>query len=155
MNETLRRAMFRARISEEDVASQLAVDPKTVRRWIEGRVPYPRHRWALAAILHSHEHDLWPGLVHDAETSSIPSDIVAVYPTDGQSPARSGISSSARRGTKSASSPTAACSSPRTPGCSTSSQQGQGAESLSGSRSVTPIARTSPSAERRKASMTR
>jgi phosphatidylserine/phosphatidylglycerophosphate/cardiolipin synthase-like enzyme len=72
--------MFRARLSEEDVASQLAVDPKTVRRWIEGRVPYPRHRWALAAMLYSNEHDLWPGLAPDADTASIPSEIVAVYP---------------------------------------------------------------------------
>jgi len=80
MNETLRRALFRARLSEEDVASQLAVDPKTVRRWIEGRVPYPRHRWALAAMLQSNEHDLWPDLARNAETASIPSEIVAVYP---------------------------------------------------------------------------
>jgi hypothetical protein len=80
MNETLRRAMFRARFSEEDVASQLAVDPKTVRRWIEGRVPYPRHRWALAAMLHSSEQDLWPGLTPEVGSASIPSEVVAVYP---------------------------------------------------------------------------
>jgi len=80
MNETLRRAMFRARFSEEDVASQLAVDPKTVRRWIEGRVPYPRHRWALAAMLQSNEHDLWPDLTPSIDSASIPSEIVAVYP---------------------------------------------------------------------------
>jgi len=79
MNETLRRALFRARLSEEDVASRLAVDPKTVRRWIEGRVPYPRHRWALAAMLQSNEHDLWPGLAPDSEAASVPSEIVAVY----------------------------------------------------------------------------
>lgn len=80
MNETLRRAMFRARFSEEDVASRLAVDPKTVRRWIEGRVPYPRHRWALAAMLRSNEQDLWPGLTPEAGSTSIPSEVVAVYP---------------------------------------------------------------------------
>jgi transcriptional regulator with XRE-family HTH domain len=80
MNETLRRALFRAHLSEEDIASRLAVDPKTVRRWIEGRVPYPRHRWALAAILHSKEHDLWPGLAPEADAGSIPPEIVAVHP---------------------------------------------------------------------------
>jgi len=79
MNETLRRAMFRARFSEEDVASRLAVDPKTVRRWIEGRVPYPRHRWALAAMLRSNEQDLWPGVTPEAGSASIPSEVVAVY----------------------------------------------------------------------------
>lgn len=80
MNETLRRAMFRARFSEEDVASQLAVDPKTVRRWIEGRVPYPRHRWALATMLHSNEQDLWPGATPEADSALIASEVVAVYP---------------------------------------------------------------------------
>jgi hypothetical protein len=80
MNETLRRALFHARLSEEDVASRLAVDPKTVRRWIEGRIPYPRHRWALAAVLHSSEHDLWPGRVPYPDTDSIPSEVVAIYP---------------------------------------------------------------------------
>jgi hypothetical protein len=80
MNEILRRTMFRARLSEDDIASQLAVDPKTVRRWIEGRVPYPRHRWALAAMLQSNEHDLWPGLTPEADSASIPSEVVAVYP---------------------------------------------------------------------------
>ena len=80
MNETLRRAIYRARFSEDDIASQLAVDPKTVRRWIEGRVPYPRHRWALAAILQSNEYDLWPGLTPEAGSASVPSEVVAVYP---------------------------------------------------------------------------
>ncbi len=79
MNETLRRALFRARFSEEAVASRLAVDPKTVRRWIEGRIPYPRHRWALADILRISEHDLWPDLVSAPEATAHPAEIVAVY----------------------------------------------------------------------------
>ena len=60
MNENLRRAMLRARLSEEDVAVELQVDPKTVRRWLEGRVPYLRHRWVLANLLGAEEADLWP-----------------------------------------------------------------------------------------------
>ena len=87
MNETLRRALFRARLSEEDVASRLAVDPKTVRRWIEGRVPYPRHRWALAAMLQSNERDLWPGLTPEVGSASIPSeDRCRIPPQVGSSP---------------------------------------------------------------------
>lgn len=62
MNEDLRRALLRARLSEEDVAARLGVDPKTVRRWLEGRVPYLRYRWSLAAILGTDEADLWPQL---------------------------------------------------------------------------------------------
>jgi hypothetical protein len=80
MNESLRRAMFRARLSEEDLASRLVVDPKTVRRWIDGRVPYPRHRLALADMLHSSERDLWPDLAPVSATPSQPAEIVAVYP---------------------------------------------------------------------------
>ena len=62
MNETLCRALLRARLTEDDLAAELQVDPKTVRRWLEGRVPYPRHRWALAALLGADEADLWPQL---------------------------------------------------------------------------------------------
>jgi transcriptional regulator with XRE-family HTH domain len=80
MNESLRRAMFRARLSEEDVASRLVVDPKTVRRWVDGRVPYPRHRLALADILHVSERDLWPDLAPISDGATHPAEIVAVYP---------------------------------------------------------------------------
>ena len=44
MNESLRRALIHARLREADVAARLNVDPKTVRRWLDGRVPYPSNR---------------------------------------------------------------------------------------------------------------
>jgi hypothetical protein len=76
----LRRALFRARLDEEDVAAHLGVDPKTVRRWLEGRVPYPRHRLAVAHMLRADEADLWPE-VHAARVArSRPEEIRAVYP---------------------------------------------------------------------------
>jgi transcriptional regulator with XRE-family HTH domain len=62
MNEILRRAILRAGLDEVDVAASLEVDPKTVRRWLEGRIPYARHRWALADALNLSETDLWPEL---------------------------------------------------------------------------------------------
>jgi transcriptional regulator with XRE-family HTH domain len=77
MNESLRRAMIRARLTEEDVAARLAVDPKTVQRWLEGRLPYPRHRWILADALGLDEVDLWPQL---RTSQSRPRDIQTVYP---------------------------------------------------------------------------
>src|SRR5450755_722648 len=77
MNESLRRALLRARLSEEDVAARLQVDPKTVRRWLEGRVPYPRHRRLLATALGLDEADLWPQLVSNR---SRPQEILAIYP---------------------------------------------------------------------------
>jgi len=77
MNETLCRALLRAGLTEEDVAARLQVDPKTVRRWLEGRVPYLRHRWAIAAMLGVDETDLWPQL---RTTRTRPDEVLAIYP---------------------------------------------------------------------------
>jgi transcriptional regulator with XRE-family HTH domain len=77
LNETLCRALIQARLTEEDVAARLQVDPKTVRRWLEGRVPYLRHRWAIAAMLGVEETDLWP---HLRTTRTRPDEVVAIYP---------------------------------------------------------------------------
>ena len=77
MNETLCRALLRAQLTEDDLAAELQVDPKTVRRWLEGRLPYPRHRWALAALLGVDEADLWPQL---RARRSLPREIRAIYP---------------------------------------------------------------------------
>jgi transcriptional regulator with XRE-family HTH domain len=77
LNETLCRALIQARLTEEDVAAHLQVDPKTVRRWLEGRVPYLRHRWALAALVGLDETDLWP---HLRRTRSRPDEVQAIYP---------------------------------------------------------------------------
>ncbi|MBN6056400.1 XRE family transcriptional regulator [Nonomuraea sp. RK-328] len=60
MNNNLRYALAAARLTATDVAAELAVDPKTVARWLAGRTPYPRHRWAIADLLHIDEADLWP-----------------------------------------------------------------------------------------------
>jgi hypothetical protein len=77
VNETLCRALIQAQLTEEDVASRLQVDPKTVRRWLEGRLPYMRHRWAIAAMLGAEETDLWPQL---RASRTRPDEVVAVYP---------------------------------------------------------------------------
>lgn len=78
MNETFCRALLQAGLTEGDIAARLGVDPKTVRRWIEGRaLPYRRRRWALAALLSTAEMDLWPRL---RSTGPRPDEVVAVYP---------------------------------------------------------------------------
>jgi transcriptional regulator with XRE-family HTH domain len=77
VNEILRRALLSAHLDEEDVAARLEVDPKTVRRWLEGRLPYTRHRWALADLLNVSETDLWPDL---SPSRSRPDELLAVYP---------------------------------------------------------------------------
>ena len=83
MNESLRRALLRAGLTEEDVAARLEVDPKTVRRWVEGRVPHPRHRWVLVGLLGAGEADLWPQL---RAASPMPAEVQAVYPHLGAVP---------------------------------------------------------------------
>ena len=61
MNEALLHALLRARLREDDIAAHLGVDPKTVRRWLKGRVPYPQNRAAIADLVGVDEADLWPG----------------------------------------------------------------------------------------------
>jgi transcriptional regulator with XRE-family HTH domain len=77
LNETLCRALIQARLTEEEVAARLEVDPKTVRRWLEGRVPYLRYRWAITAMLGVDETDLWPQL---RTTRTRPDEVIAIYP---------------------------------------------------------------------------
>ncbi|GAA1544562.1 DUF5919 domain-containing protein [Actinomadura kijaniata] len=60
MNDLLRRALADADLTEEDVAARIGIDLKTVRRWVAGRMPYPRNRRALAGLLGADEADLWP-----------------------------------------------------------------------------------------------
>ena len=80
MNESLRQAMLRARLREDDVAARLGVDPKTVRRWLSGRVPYPSSRAALADLLDVDEIDLWPEAGGPLSGRSRPEELAAVYP---------------------------------------------------------------------------
>ncbi len=80
MNEPLRRALLRARLREVDVAARLGVDPKTVRRWLNGRVPYTGNRLALADLLGANEADLWPGAGGPLSVGARPEEMGAIYP---------------------------------------------------------------------------
>jgi hypothetical protein len=79
LNESLRRAMLRARLREDDVAAHLGVDPKTVRRWLSGRVPYPGSRVALADLVGVEEADLWPEARGPLTGRVRPEELAAVY----------------------------------------------------------------------------
>ncbi|TDE54118.1 XRE family transcriptional regulator [Nonomuraea mesophila] len=70
--------MAAARLNTTDVAAALAVDPKTVTRWLNGRIPYPRHRWAVADLLHVDEADLWPEAT--PRHQALANGIHAIYP---------------------------------------------------------------------------
>ncbi|XKK36928.1 XRE family transcriptional regulator [Nocardiopsis sp. ARC36] len=76
MNVALRKALAAAQLTETDVAARLDVDPKTVRRWLSGQRPYPRHRWALADLLQADEATLWPPSSQEAETHALTSEHV-------------------------------------------------------------------------------
>jgi hypothetical protein len=80
VNEPLRRALLRARLREDDVAARLGVDPKTVRRWLNGRVPHPHNRAAIAELVGAHQADLWPDAGGPLATRTRPEELGAVYP---------------------------------------------------------------------------
>ena len=80
MNEPLRQALLRARLREDDVAARLGVDPKTVRRWLNGRVPYPHNRVAIAELVGADEGELWPEAGGPLAARSRPEELGTVYP---------------------------------------------------------------------------
>lgn len=59
-NDRLRKAMTAAGVDAVGVAERAQVDPKTVQRWLKGRLPHARHRSAVAALLREDEDYLWP-----------------------------------------------------------------------------------------------
>jgi len=59
-NERLRTAMTTARVDVDAVATSAGVDPKTVQRWLAGRIPRSRHRWSVASLVGEDEHYLSP-----------------------------------------------------------------------------------------------
>jgi hypothetical protein len=69
-----------ARLREVDVAARLGVDPKTVRRWLNGRVPYARYRAELADLVGADEADLWPGVGGPLSVRARPEELGAIYP---------------------------------------------------------------------------
>jgi transcriptional regulator with XRE-family HTH domain len=80
-NDRLRTIMLERGVTPADLAAALQVDPKSVERWIKGRTPYRRHRYAVAAYLGVDEAYLWPdALTSDEIASAAESEIITVYP---------------------------------------------------------------------------
>ncbi|WP_198955150.1 XRE family transcriptional regulator [Kineosporia sp. R_H_3] len=82
-NSALRKAIVDARLSARDVAERLGVDPKTVQRWLAGRVPQSAHRRDLARLVGRHEYDLWPA---EAGGCPISPELWCTYPNRGAVP---------------------------------------------------------------------
>jgi hypothetical protein len=50
-NERLRSALLEAALTYQDVSEHVAVDPKTVERWVtQARVPHRTHRLKVASV---------------------------------------------------------------------------------------------------------
>ena len=80
-NERLRAALLQHGLSATALADKLGVDHKTVERWIGGRTPYRRHRYAIATQLGLDEVYLWPGaLSRDQVAIASENEIITVYP---------------------------------------------------------------------------
>jgi transcriptional regulator with XRE-family HTH domain len=89
-NEQLRVAITRMGLSLEEFADIVQVDVRTVRRWLAGRTPYPRHRAAVANALDTTERVLWPDAVappaepleteREPPTTVVLTDGIAGYP---------------------------------------------------------------------------
>jgi hypothetical protein len=72
--------MLRARLREDDVAAHMGVDPKTVRRWLNGRVPYASNRVTLADLVGADEAELWPNAGGPLTARARPEELGAIYP---------------------------------------------------------------------------
>jgi transcriptional regulator with XRE-family HTH domain len=68
VNEDLYQALESADLTAEDLAGLVRVDIRTVRRWLSGKPPYPRHRAKLARALKHTEQALWPDIPTSTET---------------------------------------------------------------------------------------
>jgi transcriptional regulator with XRE-family HTH domain len=80
-NERLRATLLERGLTPTALGDRLGVDHKTVERWISGRVPYRRHRYAVATHLGVDETYLWPGALSREQVAAASDDeVVAIYP---------------------------------------------------------------------------
>ncbi|WP_018654540.1 DUF5919 domain-containing protein [Actinomadura flavalba] len=81
-NLALRQAMDSAKLTADDLAAHCGVDVKTVTRWVaeEGRMPHPRHRWAVGQVLGVDHTVLWPESIRKNIKTGPDREIVAAYP---------------------------------------------------------------------------
>ncbi len=80
-NERLRRALVARSLSADAAAARVGVDSKSVHRWIAGRTPHPRHRWAVAALVGEDEAYLWPDADGRPESPDLGrAELLTVYP---------------------------------------------------------------------------
>jgi lambda repressor-like predicted transcriptional regulator len=80
-NERLRAALLKKGMTPAQLAEHMQVDVKTTERWINGRAPYRKYRYAVATLLGVDESYLWPNaLPRDQVAAAAESEIITVYP---------------------------------------------------------------------------
>ena len=80
-NERLRATLLERGLTPAALGDELGVDPKTVERWISGRTPYRKYRFAVAARLGVDERYLWPGALSKEQVAAASdSEVLAIYP---------------------------------------------------------------------------
>jgi transcriptional regulator with XRE-family HTH domain len=80
-NERLRASLLERGLTPSALGDEIGVDHKTVERWVSGRVPYRKHRYAVAARLAVDEAYLWPdALSREQVAAASEGEILAIYP---------------------------------------------------------------------------
>jgi hypothetical protein len=87
-NQRLREAIVARGFTLATVAERVAVDPKTVERWIAtDRLPHRTHRGAVASLVGIEETFLWPALLaSDRSRHDAVHELVNLYPNRGAVP---------------------------------------------------------------------
>src|SRR5258707_884047 len=80
-NERLRVVLLEHGLTPAMLGDRLGVDHKTVERWIAGRIPYRKYRYAVAAQLMVDESYLWPdALSREQVAVASDSEVLAIWP---------------------------------------------------------------------------
>jgi transcriptional regulator with XRE-family HTH domain len=79
-NERLRTALLERGLTPAALGAEIGVDQKTVERWVSGRTPYRKYRYAVASRLEKDEAYLWPGaLSREQVAAASDSEVLAIY----------------------------------------------------------------------------
>ena len=84
-NENLKNALLAAGMTPEEFADIVAVDPRTVERWVAGRTPRRRHRAAISRALDIPIGQLWPDTITPAP-GGVPPDAADANPSPEPAP---------------------------------------------------------------------
>lgn len=85
-NQRLRNAMHKAQVTGGVIASETGVHEKTVDRWLNGRLPHPRHRYVIADLVGEPSYVLWPEADVPITGADTTDEIVCAWPHRADAP---------------------------------------------------------------------